>query len=587
MRGTAFWAGLTAVILVLTGAAVWLGLAPSAIRDGVIETAQNQLGRTLTVKGGAHLTFSPLSVRLDDVSLAGAGADGEAFLLARSVTIPVGFGDLLAHGTTLSTLAVEGGELAFLLSERGEPSWGFAAVKSPQPLRIEFSNSAARYFDARNGQAARLPALSGVVQIEADGRMVFQGSSEINGRLLRIDAALKSLARVHEDGSPLDVSVILPEASLSFDGRIATAKALSFAGPMSLSVPDLRGALRWAGLALGEGSSFKALTLDGALDSAARAFAVRRANLNLDGAPMSGDVVLDLRNETPKFQADLEAQNLDLDTYLPVSKAQDGEWSSLPLGVESLRQFEAELALSTPALSALALEDVPARLTATVKGGKLSATVTARPQRGGSLGLMAAVDASALPPVVTLDLQAREVEATDVLSGLFGFGQLSGTGDVVLSASGTGQTAQEIVGTLSGTASLVLKDGQILGLDLGSLLKAVTERILEGWGEDASATTSFSALDGSGRIADGIVTLDSLAVETPQASLSLAGSTDLLRRAIDLKIAPRTGGADARQAFPVQIIAKGPWRSPRIYPDLPDVLLDPKTAFESLKSSGN
>ena len=57
MRGTAFWAGLTAVILVLTGSAVWLGLAPSAIGNGVIQAAQNQLGRTLTVRGGAHLAY--------------------------------------------------------------------------------------------------------------------------------------------------------------------------------------------------------------------------------------------------------------------------------------------------------------------------------------------------------------------------------------------------------------------------------------------------------------------------------------------------------------------------------------------------
>jgi AsmA protein len=148
--------------------------------------------------------------------------------------------------------------------------------------------------------------------------------------------------------------------------------------------------------------------------------------------------------------------------------------------------------------------------------------------------------------------------------------------------SAQGQTQEELVSTLKGTASLSLPQGQIAGTDLPGLFATVREKIVEGWSA-ASGNTPLTAVDAKVTLEDGLATLSSGTAALATYPLSLSGTVDLLRRALDLRLGfPQPEAAP----LPVPVIIQGNWSAPRIYPDVPDILNNPQGGFARLRDAG-
>ncbi|MGE3830790.1 MAG: AsmA-like C-terminal region-containing protein, partial [Parvibaculaceae bacterium] len=97
------------------------------------------------------------------------------------------------------------------------------------------------------------------------------------------------------------------------------------------------------------------------------------------------------------------------------------------------------------------------------------------------------------------------------------------------------------------------------------------------------------AFSGTFRIADGVAKTDALILTSPALMITSRGEIDLLRQAVDLAAELKIASSTAPGQFamlPVGIIIRGPWAAPKIHPDVPNVLQDPKTAFDALKKLG-
>jgi AsmA protein len=93
--------------------------------------------------------------------------------------------------------------------------------------------------------------------------------------------------------------------------------------------------------------------------------------------------------------------------------------------------------------------------------------------------------------------------------------------------------------------------------------------------------TPVDSLSATASLADGLATLGVSELATPGLRMSLSGTVDLLRRALDLKaelLPPETA------PLPVPVIVQGNWAAPRIYPDIPDILNNPEGGFARLRS---
>lgn len=575
--------GAIVAILALVAAVGFVLLSPRWAAGALDQLAQQQLGRNFWAKGGTHLDFSPLTIRFDNATLSSGDVTEDSFLTARTLSIPVSLGQLLGRRADLSSMTVADGEVALLINERGEANWDFPGFTLAAPMRVTLSQVNFRYFDARNSQAMALAGVDGVLDLRADGGAGFTGTAVVNNRLLRIDAELKSLARINEDGSPLELTLATDSGSGTFSGRLSTAKVLSLAGPVSLASATPVEGLQFLGLPVPGGTKVEgALAIDGALDSAGRAFSIRNATLSLGGFRAAGDVVADLRNEQPRLQANLNADTLWLDSFIPAAGARDGDWGRVALPFALLRTFDAEVGIDAQGLAYGAFKAGNSRLKALLKDGKLDLSIQSElPDDGiASLGLKA--DATAVPPSLALTLDAQDAQAQPLLGLLLGANQITGVGAFSADVTATGQTQEELIGTMKGKASVNLIQGRIAGSDLIGLFIAAKQKILEGWSASPGGTP-FNSFKGDAEIADGIASFRGVTLETPNATITVEGLVDMLRQGVQVSA---TALANGQPLLPVGLVARGLWASPRIYPDIPNILSNPEGGFARLQDPG-
>ena len=382
---------------------------------------------------------------------------------------------------------------------------------------------------------------------------------------------------------PLEIAIESRAASASFSGRLATAKVLSLAGPLSITSPDPSVMARWAGIALSEGTKLPGpLNLDGSLDSAGRAYAIRNAALTLGQFRAAGDVVADLRGERPKLQANLEADTVWLDALLPLAGAEPGGWGRAVLPLPAPASIDAELSILSRAAAYGGLRSwrLAFRCDAQGREARGLRRLPPREWRNGELHRLDRLGGAAACGHPSAS--RRENAGLQALIGaLTGVRALAGTGNLTLDLKAQGTTQEELVGTLQGTASLSLDGGpdrrNRRGRHHRRSARADSRGLERGAGRHAA-----SALTASVTLADGLATLSASQAATPGLQLSLTGTVDLLRRAIDIKagfLPPETA------PLPVPVVVQGNWSAPRIYPDIPDILNNPEGGFARLRTA--
>ena len=133
-------------------------------------------------------------------------------------------------------------------------------------------SGSASFLDERSGQAFSLEDASAKIVIGEDGELVVQGTAALNNQFADIEAQVKSLQRVGEDGSPFDLTITAPALTVNFTGRLATREGINLAGAIDATSPDLRQLAKWLGSEIAGSTGLKNFSLAGALDSKGAVF---------------------------------------------------------------------------------------------------------------------------------------------------------------------------------------------------------------------------------------------------------------------------------------------------------------------------
>jgi uncharacterized protein involved in outer membrane biogenesis len=568
-------------LLVVVVTVSWVVLSPGWTVQALAGMAQQQLGRGFSANGDVDLDVSPMVIRIEQPVLAGQSETAGSLMTAKSMVFSISLSQIIARRPALLSITLNEPEFALFVDERGQASWDFSGTAAGQAMDLTLKQGTFRYFDARNGQAFKVGNVDGLMKVTADGGVSFEGTAVINSLVSRAAFSLKSLPRVNADGSPLEIAVESQAHVASFSGRLSTAKVLNLAGSVSISSTAPAGIARMAGIPLAETATLPGpLNLNGALDSAGRAFAIRNAALTFGQFRALGEVVADLRGERPKLQANLEADTLWLDALLPSAGAEPGSWGRAVLPVERLRAIDAEVNILARAARFMGYEAGATRMAATLNAGKLSASGASRLANGGTLSFTATADAMVLPPAGTLTFKAENTELAPLIGALGGVTAVEGTGTIDLDLTAQGRNQEELVSSLKGTANVALSGGRLVGADVAGMLGALRERILDGW-TAVSGSTQIDSLSASLTIADGLATITAAKAKLPGVEFAFTGTADLLRRALDVKadiLPPETA------PLPVAVIVQGNWDAPRIYPDIPDILNNPEGGFARLRT---
>jgi AsmA protein len=604
MKKRLVWIGV-AIVLGLFAAGAWAFIQPGFAVAALQDYVTRKTGRAILVNGGARLEFAPqLSVRLDDVFLSNPEGMAGNFARAASARLPLQLNDLIRRKLKIRSISLDQPVFSFLVDRDGRSSWvnerkdgkkkPSTDAVSKEPLTLLVENGSASFLDERNGQAFSLEEASASIAIGDDGELEIEGTASLNKQFARIGAQVKSLKRLGDDGSPLDLTIAAPALTVNFNGRLGTQDGLNLAGAIDATAPDLRRLVKWLGSDVTGNAGLKNFSLAGALDSKGAVFNLTKASVALDGMVATGDMTLDLTKKTPYVSATLSTDVFSLDPYLPAKKdgivsagKEDTGWDISPVAFDRLKGVDGSLKLSAFKVKWNAAEIGPAELSGVLEDGKLETAVQDATLYGGKATAKIMLDGTRDAPVLKLDIDAQGIKGETFLSEFAGVDWLAGSTGLQASLTASGHNQREMMATLAGKFSIEVSDGEITGLNIVEMFSKVSRALSDGWGEGPENLTSFDRAEASFVIGDGIARTTNVQVSGPAFAVTGGGEIDMLRRALDFKFDPKlvTGGNETT-GLPVEVAVKGPWQAPKIYPDVEGIFDDPEAAYETLRDLG-
>jgi AsmA protein len=230
----------------------------------------------------------------------------------------------------------------------------------------------------------------------------------------------------------------------------------------------------------------------------------------------------------PRLNFDADIDQLDLDRLMPRKATATPEQS---LDFSILKKINVNGSLRVGSLRFLNIKASQVKLEIKAAAGKLEINPLSANLYRGSMHGMLAVDALATPKL-TLKQNMHAVNLGNLMQDFANKDVFEGNGNLAVDVSGEGSSASTIKRTLAGTASLLVTDGAIKGINIAASLRAIKAKlgILKGehiQSANATEKTDFSELSASFNVNKGIVHNNDLSMKSPLLRLTGAGDIDL------------------------------------------------------------
>ena len=357
-----------------------------------------------------------------------------------------------------------------------------------------------------------------------------------------------------------------------FTGSLLSPRTLDAEGQFKVSILD--GSKLASTLKIGKNQAvlMDGLQLSGQTRITLPTIQVRNAVLERGAERLDGTVELTLDPQKPQFSATLDSKSLNLTAVLtPMVTSllqQENGWSRQKLSTEWFQAATADIRLSASRLTLGAHTMEHAALSGRMNNGRMEFILSDGRLNGGN------VKARSVISLIndTIDLKALgSFDRVDV--GAFldaaNVSRLRGQATGQFSFEAVGASIAELVEAAEGRSSLLIKDGELIGIDfervLGRLERPTASSLspttlLEGRTRFQSATAQMT-------LSGGKMTLSNSWIATDRFRVPLDGTVAVSHRMIDVKARLLPGG-EIPKAGDIIIRFEGPWANPIVYPDL-------------------
>jgi AsmA family protein len=247
----------------------------------------------------------------------------------------------------------------------------------------------------------------------------------------------------------------------------------------------------------------------------------------------------------PRIVLDLSSEQLYLMEFLPQAGGSPAEAATprvipdVRLPLERIRQIDAELRFNGRQLRTAVGDLGEVSFALSLEKEKLSLDqFLVRGWAGARVEASGSIDAAQSPPVIDLQLAARELNYGALLRQAGLAESIAGTLDVSVTIAGNGSSGHELLSTANGSFILVGKQGSFGSrrLDLWAS-DLVTTMLSPNWHrEDVTQLNCVVARIG---IDNGVASTDTLLVDTNRITIGASGTVDLQSEQINLVFAPR------------------------------------------------
>lgn len=546
-------------------------------------------GRDLVIEGSVRPTVWPvLGVTTGKVSISNAEwSDMGPMFRAEGLEIAIDMAALIGGEAKITAVKAVGPVLLLERARDGRENWIFGGtsggtvstdtpgVGAPFTLgRALVSGGRLIFVDHGAGRRFELHDLALDTAIpDFEGPVEVDLSAVLEGQPFEVAARLNAFrAALDGDLIPVDIEFRAGAAKGRFEGQ-AGWKPMAAKGDLDADLGNLSALAALAGASapnLPQGLGAGGVTIKGGVTlTDAGSVHLRGGTLRLDGTVLAVDADLTPGEARPKLVAKVVAGVLDLRAAMGQTGGgagggmQSEGWPKEKIDVSALSALDAEVTLKTDGIDLGLAKFGPTSLRLGIDRARAVFDLVRVKAYGGEItGQFVVNGRSGLS--VGGDLSFAGMALQPLMDDFAGYERLVGRGDLRLKFLGSGGSVDAIMQGLEGSGRLDVGRGEILGLDIGGMLRTLDTGFV---GEGQK--TVFNALTGSFVIAGGVLENSDLVLDAPFATVTGAGNLGLGARTINYRLrATALQDATGAGGITAPIVIRGPWADPKISLDL-------------------
>lgn len=560
------------LLLVLAiGAGVTPWPAPRAAIDALSRLAALGGPAPLRVAAADGATFTLLpEPRLQTAGLRVESPAGETLLTVERASASVRLASLLTGAFEVADLTLVRPKLAAANAASLVPGLGLAGPGSDARGRIADLDRMILIDGEATGAAMPIQAVNMVLRRRAAG-LEAAGTLRLGGQALEVQVAGPRLdALLSGEYGPLAASLRTGHGSVDFSGSFSAGpNAPQANGSLTAALSNAPALTRWLGvdwpLPLGESASVTAtLRLAGA------AVALTDARIQTPAGALDGALSATLTAGHVGLSGTLAAERLDLTAALrplfPARRA-DGSWSAEPIDLKALPAGDADLRLSAGRLTMGKTVFDNAALSLLSRAGRADVTLSSGDFLGGRVKGRATLVYGEGDGV---DLKAQgsfeRVDAALAALLFAGSERLTGAAGGSFAVDGSGASFAALVRSLDGKASVTIRQGELLGVNLPEVLRRIERRPLIAALDMRGGKTPFDVASFGGRIGKGVLDIADGSLASPATKVLLSGQVGLAERT--LQLTGQVQSADqGRDAVVLPFAVSGSFDEPSVTPN--------------------
>lgn len=576
-------------------AATTVFVPADAVRDAVKNQIEAATGLHALVRGPVSLSMFPApSIAFSDVALSAdsdsdssAGGEHEASALtAENLTVHLRLMPLLVRRVEIADISLVRPRVNVTVYPDGRTNWSMLIDFLAQALRPDSGSEALLSF-------SEIAIRNGVVALHVPGRQVNETLEGVDlslawPRIARtfattghftwhrqvVDASLtiaNFAGALSGDDSGLKFRASAGPLKTAFDGVMSYRPSLKIDGTLAADAASLREALTWSsGHALPAGGLGE-FALKARATLTPRAISLSDLNVEVDGNVAEGALSY-ATGGRQNFQGTLAVDNLDLNPYMSTFQLiaeNTRDWDRQALVLDWFSGWEADIRLSAAHVRLPRAEFGRTAIAANMRGDRLVVTVGEAQGFDGTVTGAISVARSETGADFNSQMQFSGVNLQRCLGELFDMDLLSGSGDLAFSVASSGSSVRELASNLNGTLNIAATKGGISGLNIEQVMRRLQRSPLAGGGDLRTGRTPFDKLGVRLSIAQGLATIDDVALEGPSVRLAVTGTSSIPERELNLAGTAHLISAepDAAPLFELPFTVKGQWTSPSIAAD--------------------
>lgn len=538
-------------------------------------------GLSVEPRGAASISLLPLPVvRLEDVVIR--SADDRVHAQAMHLKGEIRLLPLLGGRIEVSDVVLEKASLRVALGARRFESWGqiFGTVGNAMSVLADAPATIGRVTLLDSSVSLR-----GFGEGDATGPMTFTkvnavvnprssrdlweigGSAELRGHLLNVRVLAPSPERLRAGAeSPASALISTETGSVEFTGRMVQVPEPQFTGQVTASTSNPQPLGRWL-LGTAEAPKlFDKLSLTSPLIIGARSLALNNARIDLGDNRFEGALTGRQDNGRWRLAGTLAAGKLDLRPVMNAfAQSRTAPVSThLPLHWSLLERFDLDLRISATeaALGGLDMQDAAFGLMLNEGRGEITLG-------RGTLGRGTLKGRVALAPAPEgVDLRGQgsfeRVDIGPLTAQLAESRWLTGQGSGTFQFESAGRTLLDLRAALQGRGSMLVRQGEIVGVNLADALRQFAARAagLAGLAELRGGRSSFEQLSVTGSFGRGELQLSDLVLASGQVRAQMQGRVGMQDHGLDLRGTLVPGNGNRPVVVPVRI--GGSWAAPVI-----------------------